>query len=352
MLFSLRPAVPADAAALAPLAARTFLDGWASVITPPVAAAYVAQAFTPSQLAAEIEDPASCLLVAENEQSQLIGYARLAVGVKVAPSFVTGPRPLLLQRLYVASEARGKGVADALLETLGREALRRGGETLWLDADPRNERAWRFYLRRGFVDVGGAVYALPGAVNDRVRVMQKPIAPAVRRGTTDDAEALSVMAAAVFRDTFGPGNDPDTMASYLASAFHPRTLQGELADPENHFLLAVSRGVSEEIVGYTKLSYAPDEHPSCVTGPVPIAELERFYVRHEWHGTGVAGTLMQATLQAAAAGGARTLWLGVFDQNARARRFYARWDFADVGEHLFHFGTEAQTDRVMVRPVS
>ena len=46
--------------------------------------------------------------------------------------------------------------------------------------------------------------------------------------------------------------------------------------------------------------------------------------------------------------GAKTLWLGVWEKNDRARAFYAKCGFADVGEHIFLFGTDPQTDRVMV----
>ena len=58
---------------------------------------------------------------------------------------------------------------------------------------------------------------------------------------------------------------------------------------------------------------------------------------------------MKRSLEAAAAQGIRTLWLGVYEHNPRARRFYARWGFVDVGEHVFLLASEEQTDRVMVR---
>ena len=349
MPVTLRRASPQDADALALLAAQTFRDGWAAIITPPVADAYVTEAFAVERLAAEIADPLGSIVVAVDAAGSLVGYARLASAAKATPDCITGPQPILLQRLYVAAEYRGQGVADALLINCTAEALRRGGKSLWLEADVRNERAWRYYLRRGFVDVGGTVYQLPGAVNDRIRVLQKHIVPSVRLGTGEDAENLGAMASAVFVDTFGAGSKPETMAAYLAQAFHPSQLSAELADSKNRFLLAVTSNTSEEIIGYTKLRFAQGEEPSCVTGPAPVAELERFYVRHEWHGTGVADTLMKQSLQTAAAQGVQTLWLGVYEDNPRAQRFYTRWGFRDVGEHLFLFGDEEETDRVMVR---
>ena len=60
---------------------------------------------------------------------------------------------------------------------------------------------------------------------------------------------------------------------------------------------------------------------------------------------------MAAVYEAARTAGARQLWLGVWERNARAIRFYAKWGFTDVGRHDFVLGTDRQTDRVMVAPV-
>ncbi len=75
------------------------------------------------------------------------------------------------------------------------------------------------------------------------------------------------------------------------------------------------------------------------------------YVNLEWHGRGIAQTLMARGLTEAAASGGQSLWLGVWERNPRARVFYGKCGFADVGEHVFLFGTDPQTDRVMARPL-
>ena len=48
---------------------------------------------------------------------------------------------------------------------------------------------------------------------------------------------------------------------------------------------------------------------------------------------------------------ARKLWLGVWERNDRARAFYVKCGFADAGEHIFLFGTDPQTDLIMVSAV-
>ncbi len=173
--FTLRPAVPGDAVALAPLAAQTFLDGWADVIGTDVARAYVSESLSAERLAAEMADPSQFIVLAVGADGVMLGYAKLD-GRRTPPECVVGlPSPALLQRLYVGRESRGAGVADALLVAVEAEAARRGFRSLYLETDPRNGRAWRFYERRGFLQCGRVVYPLPGGSNGNVRVLVRAL---------------------------------------------------------------------------------------------------------------------------------------------------------------------------------
>jgi ribosomal protein S18 acetylase RimI-like enzyme len=58
---------------------------------------------------------------------------------------------------------------------------------------------------------------------------------------------------------------------------------------------------------------------------------------------------MAAVCAEATAAGGKTLWLGVWERNPRAIRFYEKQGFRDVGSYLFVLGTDPQTDRVMTR---
>ena len=89
---------------------------------------------------------------------------------------------------------------------------------------------------------------------------------------------------------------------------------------------------------------------AAVTGDSPV-EVERFYVAYDFHGHGLAAHLMEACIETAVGRGGRTLWLGVWEKNARAIRFYEKRGFADVGSHPFVLGTDVQTDRVMQRAI-
>jgi diamine N-acetyltransferase len=163
----------------------------------------------------------------------------------------------------------------------------------------------------------------------------------IRTAVPQDAAALAELAKTTFYDTFAAGNNAADMALHLARAYGVAQQTAELQDPRLTTLLVEVDGKS---VAYAMVRDQPP--PACVTGPRPI-ELWRFYVRQAWHGRGVAAVLMARVRDEARARGARTLWLGVWEHNDRARAFYAKCGFTDVGEHVFLFGTDPQTDRVM-----
>ena len=172
----------------------------------------------------------------------------------------------------------------------------------------------------------------------------------VRAAAVADAVPLSRLAASTFRETFERDNTPEDMERYLAEAFSPGLQAAEIDDPLGVMLLAECVGESgdAEMVGYAHLLSGPV--PQAVTGPTPL-ELKRLYVVRAWHGRRVAQALMDAALIAARRRGAQTMWLGVWERNARALAFYTRYGFTRVGEHTFMLGDDAQTDWLFSRPL-
>lgn len=168
----------------------------------------------------------------------------------------------------------------------------------------------------------------------------------IRRAVAGDAAGLAELAARTFRDTFAADNDAANMALHLAQAYGPMPQGRELADPNIVTLLVVA---GEAFVAYAQLRRGPV--PACVIGDAPI-ELWRFYVAREQHGQGIAQQLMRSVDAEAERADARTLWLGVWERNQRAKAFYRKCGFVDVGSHVFNVGDDAQIDRILVRPVA
>jgi diamine N-acetyltransferase len=175
--------------------------------------------------------------------------------------------------------------------------------------------------------------------------MREPVLR-IRRATAADAEVLSTTAARWFDETFGPRNDPEDMRLYLEKAFSAARQTEELADPRRTVLLAEEDG---SLVGYTVVyrTAAGEGHPAIPPGEA--VEIQRFYVSTQHHGRGLARRLMEAAEETARELGAEVLWLGVWEHNTRAIRFYEKHGFVDVGDQEFLLGTDLQRDRAMAR---
>lgn len=174
--------------------------------------------------------------------------------------------------------------------------------------------------------------------------------PMVRTATVADADMLATLGARTFRETFAPDNRAEDMAAYMAHAYGAEQQRRELMSAGATFLVVEVRDVpaAYAYVRSAAIPSAANPHARAADGGV---ELARFYVDSPFHGRGVAKTLMEAVIAEAARRGAATLWLGVWERNARAIRFYTKSGFRDVGSHPFQLGSDLQRDRIMARDV-
>lgn len=163
----------------------------------------------------------------------------------------------------------------------------------------------------------------------------------IRHAVPADAAPLAALAARTFKDTFGAANSARDMAEYLAKTYSPAQQAIEIASPDMRTLLVEGDG---DAIAYAQLRRGIT--PDCVRGAAPI-EIWRFYVDTPAIGRGVAQRLMAEVRDTALRIGAGTLWLGVWEHNARAIAFYVKSGFHTVGSHIFVLGSDPQTDLVM-----
>lgn len=176
--------------------------------------------------------------------------------------------------------------------------------------------------------------------------MTEQTLPLIRRATLADALLIAELGARTFSDTFAADNNPEDVAAYIAESFGPRQQAAELADPRASFLIAE---IESTAVGYAQLKSG--DAPKCVKGPHPV-ELVRLYAAKEWIGRRVGEALMRACIAEAREQGYQTMWLGVWERNERAQKFYRKWEFQVAGEHIFQLGRDRQTDWIMERALA
>ena len=165
----------------------------------------------------------------------------------------------------------------------------------------------------------------------------------LRPATKADAATLASLGARTFTDTFGHLYDPDDLDLFLQSHAEEHWA-AELCDPEFAVLLVE---VSGEAVGYAKVG--PPHLPFEPRGTA--VELRQFYLVKAWQGHGLADEMMAWVIDQAEQQDGNDLYLSVFVDNHRARRFYERWGFVAEGRYAFMVGSHADEDIVMRRPL-
>lgn len=163
----------------------------------------------------------------------------------------------------------------------------------------------------------------------------------LRKAAFSDLSGLLEIAQLSFVQAFTEGNKPENVQAYLSQAFTPIQLEKEWRDPGSTFLLASSGG---KLVGYTKVNLAAAQ--SDIQDPESL-EVARLYTLKEVWGKGVGQFLLDAAIEFAKEKGKTYVWLGVWEHNARAIRFYEKNGFKAFGSHPFPFGDEIQTDWLM-----
>lgn len=165
----------------------------------------------------------------------------------------------------------------------------------------------------------------------------------IRDAVAADARELTELAFTTFWDAFAghPKNAPHDLDAYMQKAFNAEQIAAELADTRSIFLLAEIDG---ELAGYAKLVL--DYIEPGVTAERPV-ELNRLYSHQKYLGKGVGQALMDACFERARAQNCDVMWLGVWEFNPRAQRFYEKNGFRVVGSHTFQLGSDPQTDLLM-----
>ncbi len=165
--------------------------------------------------------------------------------------------------------------------------------------------------------------------------------PELRKANLSDLPELLVLARTSFVQAFTAGNKLENVQAYLDEAFTETKLTQEMQEPASTFIVASLDG---ELVGYTKLNFSAAQ--ADVQDPASV-EVARLYTLEKVWGTGLGQQLLDAAIDFGRQEGKTWLWLGVWEHNARAIRFYEKNGLCIFGSHPFPFGDEIQNDWLM-----
>lgn len=162
----------------------------------------------------------------------------------------------------------------------------------------------------------------------------------VREANQDDADALSVIGAATFLESFSGFLDGKSVVAHCQNAHSPQVYRDYFSDGARAWLAEIAPGMAPvgfALLGRSDLACAQD-------GDI---ELKRIYSFSRFHGSGIGQALMNNAIEAAA--GYQRLLLGVYAGNERAIAFYHKHGFTEVDVRQFDVGGTLYNDIVLAR---
>jgi len=168
----------------------------------------------------------------------------------------------------------------------------------------------------------------------------------IRPATPDDAETLAHIGVATFIESYTAEIDGSSMVAHCTRE-HSKAVYAKYLEAPTTGCWIAEYAATGAPVGYA-LNCTPDLPVTPQPGDV---ELKRIYVLSKYHGNGLAGQLLTATLAHARAQNASRLLLGTYEENYRAMAFYAKHGFETIGTRKFTVGHKIYDDIVMAKPL-
>jgi len=163
----------------------------------------------------------------------------------------------------------------------------------------------------------------------------------IRKISVEDLPQLQHLSRQTFIETFADVNTEENMNQYLSDSFNEERLTKELLNPNSEFYFAEVDG---QPAGYLKLNFGDAQTDIQDKNAL---ELERIYVLKEFLGKRVGQILLDKTLHRAHEADVDYVWLGVWEHNHRAKKFYSKNGFVEFSRHDFWLGSDKQTDLMM-----
>jgi len=162
--------------------------------------------------------------------------------------------------------------------------------------------------------------------------------------TSTDFKIIQEIGRETFYETFASGNTEEVMQQYLQTSFSAEKVKTELNHPNSLFFIAWDHQIP---IGYLKVNMNDAQtelHES------DALEIERIYVKAHYHGKKVGQLLYDQAVEIAMKTMKKSIWLGVWEENPKAIRFYEKNGFVPFSRHIFKMGDEEQTD-IMMRKI-
>jgi diamine N-acetyltransferase len=163
----------------------------------------------------------------------------------------------------------------------------------------------------------------------------------IEKVTLNNIDQLQKIGRQTFFETFSTGNTEENMLKYLEEGFSIEKLTAELNNKNSDFYFAI---LDNSVIGYLKINLGQAQTE---LQDYKALEIERIYLLKEFQGKNFGQLLYNKAIQIARQINADYVWLGVWEENPRAIKFYKKNGFVEFDKHIFRLGNDEQTDIMM-----
>ncbi len=163
----------------------------------------------------------------------------------------------------------------------------------------------------------------------------------IKKTSLQEIEKIKYIAEKTFYETFSDENNHEDMENYLEQNFSYEQLEKELTNEASLFYLVEK---NEEVIAYMKLNL---EGAQTESGHPHTLEIERIYILQQYKGQHIGQQLIGKAIEIGKEYQLDYIWLGVWEHNLNALRFYEKQGFIKFDTHVFQLGDDPQTDYLM-----
>jgi ribosomal protein S18 acetylase RimI-like enzyme len=164
----------------------------------------------------------------------------------------------------------------------------------------------------------------------------------IKKVTSTEVNQLQQIGRQTFSDTFSENNSEENMKKYLDEGFKLEKLSNEINNPDSEFYFAIE---NNNVIGYVKINKGQSQTE--LKDEKISVEIERIYVLKEFQGKRIGQLLYEKAMELALQLKADYIWLGVWEENPRAIKFYQKNGFIKFDKHIFKLGDDEQVDIMM-----
>ncbi|MBM7868646.1 ribosomal protein S18 acetylase RimI-like enzyme [Clostridium pascui] len=163
----------------------------------------------------------------------------------------------------------------------------------------------------------------------------------IKECSLKDIEKIKYISEKTFYETFSNDNTKEDMENYLKENFSYEKLESEIKNNGSKFYVVEN---NEEAVAYMKLNF---DKAQTELGHDNTLEVQRIYVSQECKGKHIGKLLIQKSIEIGKGNNLDYIWLGVWENNINAIKFYEKQGFNKFDTHIFKLGEDEQMDNLM-----